>query len=96
MHQMMMFHTHTAIAINMIALVSGVLLLNKSCSPDFFCKKTGKIVGGLVSLIAILSIGCIAYHSMKTCCQKGEMKTDAWRHPAIEAPAPHALPQDDK
>ena len=80
----MMFHTHMALALQMLALVSGVLLSNKACSDGFFCKKTGKIIGGFVTLAMILSILCTFYLSLKSCCHKDEMS--GWHHPPIEAP----------
>ncbi len=31
------FHMHASLALQFIALVSGVLLLNKACGEGFFC-----------------------------------------------------------
>lgn len=81
MMHMMPFQTHAALALQMIALVSGVLLLNKACGEGFFCKKTGKIIGSLVTLISLLSIACTFYLSIRQCCQQNDMK--GWHHPEM-------------
>lgn len=83
-------HLHAALALQFIALVSGVLLLNKACGEGFFCKKTGKIIGGLVTIASILSILCSAYLGIKGCCDRDKMK--GWHHPVIEAPAEPGTP----
>lgn len=89
------FHTHIALALQLIALVSGVLLINKAAAADFFCKKTGKIVGGFVVLVALLSIVCIATLSFKRCCHKGEQPMprmpSSWQHPPIDMPMDHPM-----
>lgn len=72
MNNMAAFHVHAVIALNLIALVSGTLLLNKACQEGFFCKKTGKTLGGLVVVVSILSLLCIGYLSIKKCCHRGE------------------------
>jgi len=87
------FQTHIALALQLIALVSGVLLINKASGADFFCKKTGKIVGGFVALAALLSIICILTLSFKRCCHREDRFTPStpsmpsnWQHPAIDMP----------
>ena len=85
------FQTHIALALQLIALVSGILLINKASSPDFFCKKTGKIVGGFVAIVSILSILCIGYLGIKRCClrEKGmapPMMPSGWQHPPLDTP----------
>jgi hypothetical protein len=72
MNNMAAFHVHAVVALNLIARVSGVLLLNKACQEGFFCKKTGKTLGGLVVVVSILSLLCIGYLSLKRCCHLGE------------------------
>lgn len=72
MNNMVAFHVHAVVALNLIALVSGTLLLNKACQEGFFCKKTGKTLGGLVVVVSILSLLCIGYLSIKKCCHRGE------------------------
>ncbi len=84
MTHFMPFHTHMALALQMLALVSGVLLFNKASSESFFCKKTGKIIGGLVTITMILSILCTFYLSIRSCCHKSEM--GEWQHPSMETP----------
>ena len=98
MHNMMIFHTHAAVAINLIALVAGVFLFNKACATDFFCQKTGKIVGGLVAVIALLSLLCIGYLSLKNCCHKDDKMPGMWHHPAFEMPerGPEEIPTKKK
>ncbi|HSA60020.1 MAG TPA: hypothetical protein VLJ37_10095 [bacterium] len=90
------FQTHIALALQLIALVSGVLLINKAASTDFFCKKTGKIVGGFVVLAALLSIVCIATLSFKRCCHEEERSMphmpSNWQHPPIDMPMDHPMP----
>ena len=82
--------THIAIALQLIALVSGVLLINKASTTEFFCKKTGKIVGGFVAIVSILSILCIGYNSIKKGCHScgGKGTVDStWQHPSLDTPA---------
>lgn len=86
MTHFMPFHTHIALALQFIALVSGVLLLNKACGEGFFCKKTGKIAGGFVVIATILSLICTFYLGIKRCCDRDSMK--GWQHPSMEMPAP--------
>lgn len=78
-----LFQPHMALALEMIALVSGVLLVNKAASQaDFFCKKTGKIVGGAVMLLSILSILCTLYLTYRN-YQTGKGMMQHWTHPAM-------------
>ena len=79
MHEMMPFHTHMALALEMIALVSGVLLLNKACAEGFFCKKTGKTIGTLVLVLSLLAMVCTLYLSISKYCQKSDKA--GWMHP---------------
>lgn len=82
--------THIALALQLIALVSGILLINKAHTTDFFCKKTGKIIGGFVAIVSILSVLCIGYHSFKKGCCNKHRGTDAidstWQHPPFDSP----------
>lgn len=90
------FHAHAAVALNLIALVSGTLLLNKACQEGFFCKKTGKVLGGLVVVVSLLSLLCIGYLSLKRCCHRGDTEMGmgiggsgmempkGWQHPSID------------
>ena len=100
MNNMIPFHAHMAAALNLIALVSGALLLNKACQEGFFCKKTGKVLGGLVVVVSLLSLLCIGYLSLKRCCHLGDDRDDremgmslggsgmempkGWHHPPID------------
>lgn len=78
-----LFQPHMALALEMIALVSGVLLINKALSQaDFFCKKTGKIVGGAVMLLSTLSILCTLYLTYRN-YQVGKGAMQHWTHPAM-------------
>lgn len=97
MHSMGMptqaFQIHAALALQLIALVSGILLINKAHTTEFFCKKTGKIVGGFVAIVAILSMLCIGYLGIKRCCSAGRgMKPPMpavpsdWKHPPMDMP----------
>ena len=81
MTHFMPFHTHMALALQFIALVSGVLLLNKASAEGFFCKKTGKIIGGFVVIATILSIVCTLYLSIRACCHRND--TAEWHHPQM-------------
>ena len=85
------FYTHIALALQLIALVSGILLINKASSEGFFCKKTGKIVGGLVAIVSILSIVCIVTLTVKRCCHREKgMSPMMWQHPPMmEHPGEH-------
>lgn len=65
MFHMASFQSHIALALECIALVSGVLLFNKAAQEGFFCKKTGKTFGGLVIIIALLSIACTLFLTVK-------------------------------
>jgi len=85
MGHLMPFHMHAALALQFIALVSGVLLFNKACGEGFFCKKTGKIIGGFVTIASILSILCSFYLGIKRCCDKDAIK--GWHHPTMEMPS---------
>lgn len=62
---MAQFQSHIALALEMIALVSGFLLFNKAAQEGFFCKKTGKTLGGFVVIVSVLSIVCTLYLSYK-------------------------------
>ena len=75
MNSPIQFHAHIAVALNLIALVSGTLLLNKASQEGFFCKKTGKTLGGLVVVVSLLSLLCIGYLSLKKCCHQGDTGT---------------------
>lgn len=78
-----LYQPHMALALEMIALVSGVLLVNKALSQaDFFCKKTGKTIGGLVMLLSILSILCTLYLTYRNYGSRKEMMQH-WTHPAM-------------
>ncbi|MBI2067712.1 MAG: hypothetical protein HYT77_06850 [Deltaproteobacteria bacterium] len=94
MGHFMPYQMHVALALQFIALVSGVLLLNKACGDGFFCKKTGKIIGGFVTIATILSILCLSYIGIKRCCHKGDAGSyEGWHHPPVEAPG---LPEAGK
>lgn len=78
---------HAAIALNLIALVSGLLLLNKACGTEFFCKKTGKFFGGLVVIVSLLSILCLGYLCYQKSCARPGTGSGMWQHPPMgEAP----------
>ena len=77
------FQPHMALALAMIALVSGVLLFNKAATQaDFFCKKTGKTVGGLVMVLSVLSILCTLYLTCRN-YRAGRGMMQHWSHPAM-------------
>ena len=81
-----LYQPHIALALEMIALVSGVLLVNKAVSQaDFFCKKTGKIVGGAVMLLSILSVLCTLYLTYRNYQAGAGMKGmgQHWTHPPM-------------
>ncbi len=92
------FQPHIALALQLIALVSGILLINKASTPDFFCKKTGKIVGGFVAIVSILTIICIGYLTFQRYRESKVMPPrmmpstmpstmpSGWQHPPIDAP----------
>lgn len=92
------FQAHAALALQLIALVSGVLLINKAFGADFFCKKTGKIIGGIVVLVSILSVICIGFLSIKRCCrnERGMMPSmpSHWQHPPMGTSEEMPLPPD--
>lgn len=82
------FHAHIALALQLIALVAGCILLAKACASDFPCKKSGKIFGGFVIIVALLSTICILYISISGCLNKNPMfKSMKWHHPPIEQSA---------
>lgn len=95
MSNFMTFHTHMALALQLIALVAGLFLVSKACAGEFFCKKTGKILGGFVVIVSLLSTVCILYLSINTCYQKNRhmhqmgpmMEKGAWQHPPVDMPA---------
>ena len=59
----LVFLTHIALALQLLAFVAGFLLVAKACTEGFFCKKSGKVVGVIVMIIAFASIVCISYLS---------------------------------
>ena len=73
----MLFKVHIAIGVLLIALAAGCHLICRAtcgkdeCTPA--CKLGGKIVGGLIALIAILSLACTIYcGATKIGCGKGK------------------------
>ena len=84
------FHAQTSLAVQLIALVAGLFLLNKACSAGFFCKKTGKFFGGLVVILSLLLITCTLYLSIGQCCRYSLDKAGEGmmgQYPAPGAPA---------
>ena len=73
----MLFKCHLAIGVLLIALAAGCHLICRAtcgkdeCTPA--CKLGGKIVGGLIALIAVLSLICSIYCGIsKGDCGKGK------------------------
>ncbi|MDO8644305.1 MAG: hypothetical protein Q7S00_04980 [bacterium] len=80
----MSFQAHSAFALTLLSLVAGFWLLSKAKAGECACNKTGKIFGGLVILLSLLSLLCLSYMMVKNCCQKP--MPQGWRHPPIEEP----------
>ena len=87
---MMTFQSHSSLALQMIALVSGLLLFNKAATTEFFCKKTGKVLGGLVVVVSLLLMICTFTLTIRGWCnQKG---CPTWHHPQTEMPGRPSMP----
>lgn len=93
MHGHIIFVSHIALALTLIAAVAGCFLLSKSCSEGAVCKKTGTVVGILVLILTLLSTVCIIYHTATRCdkgCYKKQkalhhsLPMEGWKHPPID------------
>lgn len=84
------FYSHMAVALQLLALVAGVYLLSRACSPDFACQKLGKIVGGFVVIVSILSMLCVGYLSYRRYSMEKQMMRmpKMWQHPPLEQMMP--------
>lgn len=83
------FIAHIALSLELIALVAGVILLSKAAKDELFCKTTGKIIGGFVVVVSLLSVVCTAYLTIRRCCDRDEMKSmRMMHHPSMGLPQP--------
>ncbi|OGQ25819.1 MAG: hypothetical protein A3B79_02705 [Deltaproteobacteria bacterium RIFCSPHIGHO2_02_FULL_50_15] len=85
----LMFKCHIAVGVLLLALAAGCHLICRSacpkdeCTPS--CKKVGKVVGVLISLIALLSLICSLYSGLSgMCCDKKSHKTCPHHNPQLE------------
>jgi hypothetical protein len=60
----MVFKIDMAIALSLIALVSGMLLLIKSWKEELCCKAFVKIIAYIVVVVSLLLFLCSSYHGV--------------------------------
>lgn len=71
---MMMMHFHGVMALELLALVAGMMLLQKVCSAEVCCRLFFKIVAYFVIVVSMLMIVCTAWNGVKMCKEWGCMR----------------------
>lgn len=91
------FHAHTALALQLLSLVAGCFLLAKAAKGEFPYPKLGKLLGGLVVIVSLLSALCIAFLSIQNYSHQREARLEEkmWQHPPIDW-SKHPMEMDKK
>lgn len=61
----MVFKANLALAVGLIALVSGTYLLARAGKEEMCCKAFAKIIGTIVVILSILSLLCTGLYSFR-------------------------------
>lgn len=61
---MMMMHFHGVMALELLALVAGMLLLHKVCNAEICCRLFFKVVAYFVIIVSMLMIVCSVWHGV--------------------------------